>query len=89
MYRDYFVLDAEGMCWFISTAMARVVDTQLAAHPAPEWITFVDIVGSRVRVRTARVESLAESCQDQRAAYRAFRRAMSRERSSERNWGDE
>lgn len=86
---DYFVLDAEGSSWYISTAMARAVDAELARSPAPEWITFVDLVGARVRLRTRRIESLAQCSAEQRSARRSFHRALDRERKAERTWDEE
>ena len=85
----YFVLDTEGSCWYISTAMARAVDCELGAIPAPEWITFVDLVGARVRVRAARIESLVQCTAEQRSARRAFHRAMRQERAADRTWDEE
>jgi hypothetical protein len=86
---DYFVLDAQGSCWYISTEMARTVDAELAACPAPGWITFVDLVGARVRLRTGRIESLAQFTAEQRAERRAFQRALHQERAAERTWDEE
>jgi hypothetical protein len=86
---DYFVLDAEGSCWYLTAGMARAVDVELAADPAPEWITFVDLVGARVRLRTRRIESLAQCTAEQRSGLRAFHRRMEQERKSERTWDED
>ncbi len=86
---DYFVVDAYGSTWFVSLAMVRAIDAQLARRFAPRWITFVDLAGARVRLRTARIESAAQCTAAQRAAYRAFQRALDREREQERTWDDE
>jgi hypothetical protein len=86
---DYFVLEAEGSYWYISGEMARTVDANLVADPAPEWTVFVDLVGSRVRLRTRRIEYLAQCTAEQRAARRAFHRRMKRERDADRTWDND
>jgi hypothetical protein len=32
--------------------MARAIDSSLAAVPQPGWVTFVDLTGARIRLRT-------------------------------------
>ena len=86
---DYFVLDAYGSCWYLSTAMARAVDAELAATPAPEWVTFVDLIGARVRIRAARIESLYQCTAEQRSSQRAFHRRLDLERKAERTWDED
>lgn len=85
---DYFVLETEVSAWYISTDMARAVDAALATTPAPEWITFVDLAGARVRLRARRVEALTQCTAEQRSLRRSFHRALDQERAAERNWDD-
>lgn len=86
---DYFVLDAEGSSWYLSVEMACAVDRDLTARPPPEWTVFVDLAGSRVRLRTRRIEHLVQSTADQRAAHREFHRRLKQERDANRAWDEE
>jgi len=82
---DCFVLSARSATWYLSTAMARHVEQCLDGQAI--WLSFVDLNGSRVRLRTREVEYLHQSTAEQRAADRRFHRAMSRERKADRDWG--
>jgi hypothetical protein len=73
---DYFVVETKDGWWYISTEMARFIDGELAATPIPEWVTFVDLSGSRIRLRTGRIDSLSQSTAEQRSANRAFQRSL-------------
>ena len=84
---DYFVLSARSASWCVSTEMARHVEAVLEAQPRPDWVTFVDLCGSRVRLRTREVEYLAQSTSEQRSTERAMGRALNRESKSDRTWG--
>jgi hypothetical protein len=86
---DYFVLYAEGTSWYLSVEMARAVDRDLAASPLPGWTVFVDIAGSRIRVRTRRIEYLIQCSADQRAARREFHRRLRQERDADRAWDED
>jgi hypothetical protein len=86
---DYFVLESEAGSWCISTAMARAVDAELATSPVPEWITFVDLAGSRIRLRTRRIESLTQCTAEQRSSRRAFNHQLNLERKAERPWDED
>lgn len=68
----------------VSRATARAVERQLGRTPKPEWIVFRTLTGSRQRVRVAFIERVAESTAEQRAALRAFRRALEKEEQDER-----
>ena len=86
---DYFVLDAQGSSWYISVEMARAVDRDLTTRPPPEWTVFVDLSGSRVRLRTRRIEHLVQSTADQRAAGWEFHRRLKQERDANRPWDED
>jgi hypothetical protein len=86
---DYFVIEAESLYWYISPEMARTVDAGLAADPAPDWTVFIDLAGARVRLRTRRIEYLAQCSVEQRAARREFQRRMKRERDADRTWDED
>ena len=85
---DHFVLSARSATWYISTEMARHLEACLESG-RPGWVSFVDLAGSRVRIRTREIEYLAQSTSEQRASDRAFQRALNRERRQDRRWGED
>lgn len=85
----YFCVATRSGTWYVSTAMARHIETCLDAEPRPAWIRFVDLSGASVRVRVRDLEYLNQSTPEQRALEREFNRAMSRERKADRNWEDD
>ena len=85
----FFVVSTEGEWWYVSTAMARFVEECLDQSDEPEWVKFVDVHGSRIRVRADEILSVVQSSPEQRAAYREFSRRMNRERKADRNYEDD
>jgi hypothetical protein len=83
---DHFVVSAKSATWCVSTEMARHIEACLEIEHHQAWISFVDLSGARVRLRSLEIEYLAQSTADQRAAERAFHRALNRERKAERDW---
>ena len=83
---DYFVVSGESFTWYVSTAMAKAIEARLDAKPRARWVTFVDLVGSRVRLRIRRIEYICQCTAEQRAAERAFFRSLKRERKGDRSW---
>ena len=79
----YFEVGTDRGCWWVSVAMARFIESCLDAEPVPEWVAFVDLHGSRVRLRTKEIRSLSELSPDQRAAGRSFERRLQRERKAD------
>jgi hypothetical protein len=51
----------------------------------PEWVVFVDLSGSRVRVRSAEIRMIVESRSEQRAFDRALERRLDGESTEEMN----
>ena len=86
---DHFVVSARSETWYVSTEMARHIEACLDVEHRHVWISFVDLSGARVRVRSREVEYLAQSTADQRAAERAFHRTMGQERKADRDWGED
>jgi hypothetical protein len=80
---EYFVVDSESGRWFVSAVMARHVERTLDETPTPRWVVFVDLFGARVRVRTAVIQSVAQSTAELRAADRALWRMLESERQRE------
>jgi hypothetical protein len=83
---DYFIVSGESFTWYVSTAMAKAIEARLGAKPRARWVTFVDLAGSRIRLRARRIEYICQCTADQRAADRAFFRALKRERKGDRSW---
>jgi len=84
---DYFVIQCRDSSWFyVSTVMARAIDRKLGRLFRPRWITFVDISGSRIRLRTDDITSLVQLTAEQRDQGRAFDRDRSQENRNDRDW---
>jgi hypothetical protein len=83
---DHFVVSARSETWYVSTEMARHIEACLDVEHRQVWISFVDLSGARVRLRSRELEYLAQSTADQRAAERASHRRLSQERKAERDW---
>jgi hypothetical protein len=58
---DHFVVNARSETWYVSTEMARHIEACLDVEHRHVWISFVDLSGARVRVRSREVEYLAQS----------------------------
>lgn len=86
---DYFVVSGENCSWWVSTEMARHIEAMLDALPRVEWVTFVDLSGSRVRLSVRQIEFIGQSTADQRAHDREFSRMLSRERKADRSWDED
>jgi len=80
---SYFVVDSASDRWLVSAVMARHLEQLLDRVPAPDWVSFVDLFGSRIRVRAVVIQSVAQSTEEQRAACRALSRRLDRERNEE------
>lgn len=87
-YADHFVLSARSACWVVSALMARHVEACLDRWPPRRWIVFVDLSGSRIRIRREEIEYVVQSTAEQRARDRAFARAMRRERKADEEHED-
>lgn len=55
---DYFLVVTQLELWYVSRDMAQAIEASLSESPVPEWITFVDLTGARVRVRARRIECI-------------------------------
>ncbi len=86
---DYFIVVGENFTWYVSTEMARFIEACLDRKFRPRWVTFVDLGGSRVRVRARHIEFICQCTTEQRAAERDFFRALKQERKADRAWGEE
>lgn len=85
---DYFEVETRWATWFVSTTMARHIETALDRRRAPSWVVFVDVVGSRIRCRTDAIVSIVENTAEQRARYRERNRRMKQERDADGVWDE-
>ena len=72
LYPEFWVVGTASNSWVVSDVMARHVERSLDAWPRPRWVTFVDLGGSRVRLRTGAVEGVSQSTPETRALWRRF-----------------
>ena len=80
---DYFLVVSHDEAWPVSREMAMAVEATLREVPTPEWVTFVDVTGARLRMRTRLIDYVRQSTAEQRALYRAFWRAREAERDAD------
>jgi hypothetical protein len=86
---DYFVVSADCSTWYVSTEMARFIQQELVTVPQPRWVAFVSLSGSRVLLRTHKIDCLYQSAATQRQAVRAMLRLLRQERKSDQSYDDE
>lgn len=86
--RDERVSAPELTYWLVVTelatirvreSVARTLMAQMKRWRSPEWITVLDLDGSRIMLRAREVRYIAESTPRQRAAYRAWVRERAAE----------
>jgi hypothetical protein len=72
---DYWVVCAEVGVFIVAPDTAQRIARELERWLTPRWVTFVDLSGSRVRIRGRDVRSSCASTGLQRERDRAFQRA--------------
>lgn len=83
---DYFVIAGEFCTWYVSTEMARFIESCLDARRPAKWVRFVDLAGARVRLRVRQIEYIYQCTAEQRAFQRKLYRALDREVNEEKDW---
>jgi hypothetical protein len=78
-YPEYFALDSDSGYWMVSVEAAREIERALDRWPPPRWLRFVDITGSRIRIRSEGVRSLTQSSPEIRETWRRFNRERQEE----------
>lgn len=88
---DYFIVHGTGYrhTWFVSRHIALGLEQSMDKVPTPEWVTFVDLTGARIRFRTQLITCVTQCTAEQRALAREFERAREAELESERDWDEE
>lgn len=82
---EFFLVVTGSVFFRVSPETATELMRQLARRFPPRWLGFVDLDGSRVRVRTAQVGQICESTPLQRERARQFERARWQE---ENEWNE-
>jgi len=72
-YAEYFVLASYAGDWMISRRMAEFVEEELNRWPRRRWITFVDVLGARVRLRAEMIKAVRQSSPLIRGEWRRFK----------------
>ena len=78
LYPEFWVVESATSSWVVSAVMARHVEQALDRWTT-RWVTFVDVSGSRVRVRTSAIDAVGQSTPEVRALRRLFRAERERE----------
>jgi hypothetical protein len=87
---DYWEIETTAGWFYVSRETARALVARLDRLCRARWLTFRDIFGSEVWVRSNSVTRVSECTDTQRAAGRAFRRERRREEKSDRRpWEDD
>ena len=60
----------------MSTVIAQFIEVCLDDEPRPQWVKFVDLSGSRVRLRLKDIEYICQCTAEQRSAERVLPRAQ-------------
>ena len=84
-YRDYWAISTETDTFYVTANEAkRVIDT-LERRWSPRWITFTELFGATIRIRSRVIECVWESSAEHRQAGRDFRRALEEEQNVDRH----
>ena len=87
---EYWLVATPWDIHYVTAEEARKVNRQMDRILPWRWVRFVDVYGSRVRVRKAWIGQVRESTKSQRSTERQFRRAQREEEKSERRpWEEE
>ncbi len=83
---EYFAVSGDDFWYAVSGKMARFIERELSRWPRKTWVTFVDLNGSRVRLRARAIRDITQWTPGQRAANRAFFETLRQEEQDEEAW---
>lgn len=72
MVKEYWMVRTSRCAWPVSRVMAQHVEREVARRWPRRWLTFVDITGARIRIRTDAVMVVEQSAPEHRAEWRAW-----------------
>jgi hypothetical protein len=81
---DFWVVYGPAGLFYVSAETAGTVARRLQRWWVPRWVTFVDLAGARVRLRSCDVRAVYESTELQRTRERSFFRAREQEEKADR-----
>ena len=84
LYPEYYVLITRRCNYPVSAVMLRHVEQELNRWPQPRWITFVDLAGARIRLRSSVIEGFEQSSPETRALQRRVIAEWIKEEEKER-----
>jgi hypothetical protein len=70
--KEYWMVRTARCAWPVSRVMAQHVEREAARRWRRRWLTFVDITGARIRIRTDAVMVVEQSAPEHRAEWRAW-----------------
>lgn len=70
--KEYWMVRTSRCAWPVSRVMAQHVEREVARRWPRRWLTFVDITGARIRIRTDAVMVVEQSAPEHRAEWRAW-----------------
>ena len=73
LHRDHHIVETTSFNYIVSTVMAQHIEQELDRWPRPRWVTFVDVCGSRVKLRSSMIQGLAQSSLETRELWRKWR----------------
>ena len=82
LHQDHHIVATAQFNYIVSTVMARHIEKELDRRPRRQWITFVDVSGARIRIRTSVIEGLEQSSLESRELWRRWREQRRKEEPS-------
>jgi hypothetical protein len=76
---DHFMVATQTATFVVSTVMARAIEATIDRWPRRTWVTFVDLSGSRIRLRVREIDFIVQSTAEQRAFDRRLRQTINGE----------
>jgi len=73
LHRDHHIVVTTQFSYIVSGVMARHIEQELDRRRRPVWVTFVDVSGARVRIRSAVIEGIEQSSLEARDLWRRWR----------------
>jgi hypothetical protein len=73
LHRDHHIVVTTQFSYIVSGVMARHIERELDRRRRPVWVTFVDVSGARVRIRSSVIEGVEQSSLETRDLWRRWR----------------
>jgi hypothetical protein len=73
LHPDHHIVATTEFSYIVSPVMAKHIERELDRRRPRHWITFVDVSGARIRIRTSAIEGLEQSSLETRDLWRKWR----------------